>query len=125
MICGGIKDEDWQKIFERDMTLPLPRTIRGKVEVRRRDDNDPQLCCEGLKVEINGTVSPAEDKAETTVCPFGIVDSSGNFVVSMPERYCFKESVKIIISDPLSGRKQQFVKTASEIIESADELELV
>ena len=120
-----VLDEDWQKIFEQDMTLPLPRTIRGKVEVRRRDDNDPHLYCEGLKVEINGTVSPAEDKAETTVCPFGIVDSSGNFVVSMPERYCFKESVKIIISDPLSGRKQQFVKTASEIIDSADELELV
>lgn len=118
-------DEDWQKIFEQDITLPLPRVIRGEIEVRRRDKNEPHLFCEGLKVEINGTVSPAEDKAETTVCPYGLVDSTGNFVVSMPERYCFKESVKIIVSDPLTGRKQQFVKTASEIIDSADELELV
>lgn len=135
LFVDGVEDEiedtnskieaQWKDLFELDCVLPLPRVISGKIKIKSAIGNDKAVAYEGAKVEIDGFVSPSSDKSEATKNPYGITDANGRFFVTMPDRYCFKESVKIIVSDPVSQRKQEFVKSAAEIIASYEEREMV
>lgn len=113
----------WKDIFEMDCTLPLPKIISGYVKQRSIIANTKAQPFEGVNVEIDGVVSPAEDKTEAANNPSCITDANGRFMITMPERYCFKESVKIIISNQ-RGR-QEFIMNSTDVINAVKEKEVV
>lgn len=113
----------WKDLFEMDCILPLPKTISGTVKERSMNSNAEPIPFEGVKVEIEGIVSPAEDKTEAAENPSCITDSTGRFIITLPERYSFKETVKIIISN--SKGKQVFVKNSTEVINALEETDVV
>jgi len=128
-----VLDEPWADIFQLDCILPLPRSISGLVKIRTFDNNGKPkldefgeqivLPFDNAKVEIEGVVSPAEDKTEAAENPYCITDAAGRFIIALPERYCFKESVKIIISN--SQGRQEFIKNSSDIICKIEEYDFV
>ena len=113
----------WKDLFELDCILPLPKTISGTVKEKSMNSKDKPIPFEGVKVEIEGIVSPAEDKTEAVENPSCITDSTGRFIITLPDRYSFKETVKIIISN--SRGKQEFVKSSTEIINALEETDIV
>lgn len=113
-------DED---IFELDCVLPLPRLVSGKVRLKRAEDDGDGIAFTGVKVEIDGVVSPAEDKTEAAENPNCITDATGKFIITLPERYSFKETVKIIVSN--SRGRQEFIKNSTELINSMIESNIV
>jgi len=113
----------WKDLFELDCILPLPKTISGTVKEKSMNTKDKPIPFEGVKVEIEGIVSPAEDKTEAVENPSCITDSTGRFIITLPDRYSFKETVKIIISN--SRGKQEFVKSSTEIINALEETDIV
>ena len=114
----------WKDLFEFDCTLPLPRLVSGTVLYRTMalPNENPQPF-DGVKVEIEGIVSPAEDKTEAPQNPSCYTDAGGHFIITLPERYSLKETIKIIVSNA-SGR-QEFVKSASEFLAAVSEQKLV
>lgn len=113
-------DED---LFELDCVLPLPRLVSGKVRLKSAEDDGEGIAFAGVKVEIDGVVSPAEDKTEAAENPNCITDATGKFVIALPERYSFKETVKIIISN--AHGRQEFIKISTELINSMIESNMV
>ncbi len=100
--------------------LPLPRTISGKVYMRKADEkNQDKKPLPGVLVEIDGIVSPSDDKQEIDKKPSCLTDSRGKFILVMPDRYSLKETIKIIISQ--GSKKQEFIKNASEVLEAVEE----
>lgn len=114
----------WKDLFEFDCTLPLPRLVSGTVLYRTMalPNENPQPF-DGVKVEIEGIVSPAEDKTEAPQNPSCYTDAGGHFIITLPERYSLKETIKIIVSNA-SGR-QEFIKSASEFLAAVSEQKLV
>lgn len=112
-----------EDLIELDCVLPLPRLVSGKVILEKDSEENSEKPCSGLKVEIEGVVSPAEDKTEAAENPSCITDSTGKFIITLPERYSFKETVKIIISN--SHGRQEFIKNSTELINSMIESNMV
>ncbi|MDO5665892.1 MAG: DUF4332 domain-containing protein, partial [Bacteroidia bacterium] len=101
---------------EVEFALPLPQTISGSVKIRNSKDKNTENLnpLHGALVEISGVVSPSEDKTEADKNPSCITDGNGNFIIEMPDRYSFKETVTITISQ--GSNKQTFIKSASDIL---------
>ena len=96
-------------------TLPLPRKISGTVVRRSKDESDSaNTAFPGARVSVNGIVSPSDDKDEANENPSAITDGDGHFIIVLPERYSMKEAITITVAD--GPYKQEFVKSASEII---------
>ena len=113
----------WKDLFEYDCTLPLPKTISGTIKKRSIISNSQPTPFIGVKVEIDGVVSPAEDKTEAIKNPSCITDTTGHFIITLPERYNFKETVKIIISN--ARGKQEFIKNSADVISAVEENDIV
>lgn len=116
-MSGNIILEGLGFIDEVEERLPLPRIIKGTVLIKRysdtRSNGEPLV---GALVEIGGVVSPAEDKTEADKKPSCITGGDGRFTVVMPDRYSFKETITITISQ--GSNKQVFIKSASEILDA-------
>lgn len=106
--------------IDLDFTLPLPKKVSSFVYLKTKNGNVPY---DGVRVELDGVVSPAEDKVESFENPFCVTGVDGHFIITLPDRYCFKETVKIIIST--ENGKQYFVKNSSEIIDAVAECKFV
>lgn len=103
-----------------EYTLPLPRTASGTVFIKNADDLDEnKKVLPGVLVEVDGIVSPDQDKTEVNKKPRCYTDGRGKFVISMPDRYSLKEAITIIVSD--GAKKQKFLMTASDFINSVPE----
>lgn len=103
-----------------EYTLPLPRTASGTVFIKNANDLDEnKRALPGVMVEIDGIVSPDQDKTEVNKKPRCYTDGSGKFIISMPDRYSLKEAITIIVSD--RAKKQKFLMTASDFINSVPE----
>lgn len=113
----------WKDLFEYDCTLPLPKTISGTIKKRSIISNSQPTPFIGVKVEIDGVVSPAEDKTEAIKNPSCITDTTGHFIITLPERYNFKETIKIIISN--ARGKQEFIKNSADVINAVEENDIV
>ena len=108
-------------------TLPLPRKITGTVLYKKQSTKENLTKYQefgyapfvGAKVEIDGIVSPSDDQSEANKKPSCTTDSTGRFIIVLPERYSIKETVTITISK--GSNKQEFIKSASEIIASVSE----
>lgn len=108
-------------------TLPLPRKITGTVLYKKQSTKENLTKYQefgfapfvGAKVEIDGIVSPSDDQSEANKKPSCTTDSTGRFIIVLPERYSIKETVTITISQ--GSNKQEFIKSASEIIASVSE----
>ena len=112
-------------------SLPLPRKISGVVVIRKKDElidlsmKDDSVYYQGCKrlsgalVEIQGIVSPSDDLKEAVTSPSCVTDGTGRFVIVLPERYSMKETLTIVVS--VGSKRQEFIKTASEILESVEE----
>ncbi len=108
-------------------TLPLPRRITGTVLYKKQSTKENLSKYQefgyapfvGAKVEIDGIVSPSDDQSEANKKPSCTTDSTGRFIIVLPERYSIKETVTITISQ--GSNKQEFIKSASEIIASVTE----
>ncbi len=110
--------------------LPLPRRISGTVTIRKKNEIiDPKKTdsvyyrgctrLSGAMVEISGIVSPSDDQKEANVNPSCVTDGNGKFVIVLPERYSMKDTLTITISQ--GSNKQEFIKSAPEIIEAVKE----
>ena len=116
------------------ISLPLPRTISGRVVMRKKNeslkDAEPQR---GYKVTISGIANPACDKAEDDDDLHAFTDNNGAFVIVMPEKYNMQETIKFTISyhDCNNGssvttyeeginavKSTTFIKRASEIMKA-------
>ena len=95
-----------------EITLPLPKTIRGAVQLVSKGNTSP---FENVMVEISGIASPSSDKTENTGTIHTYTDANGEFIVIMPDRYNMQESITITFSQGI--RKQKFVLGASDIID--------
>ncbi|HFC8517968.1 TPA: DUF4332 domain-containing protein [Neisseria weaveri] len=103
---------------EIQYTLPLPNTLSGVVYIRSKDSADKRVF-PGVEVEISGIVSPAEDLKDLNKKLAAVTDSQGKFIITLPDKYSIKEVVTISISQ--GGRRQEFVKNASEILNAVQE----
>ena len=115
-------------------SLPLPRKISGYIVIRKKDElidisrNDSvylQGCrrLSGALVEIQGVVSPSDDLKEAVTSPSCVTDGTGRFVIVLPERYSMKETITIVVS--IGSKRQEFIKTASEVLESVEQHEIL
>lgn len=112
-------------------SLPLPRKISGVVTIRKKDEQinisrpDDSVYFQGCRrlsgalVEIQGIVSPSDDLKEASSNPSCVTDGIGRFVIVLPERYSMKDTITLVVS--VGSKKQTFIKTASEIIESVEQ----
>jgi len=107
--------------FLKDITLelPLPRVISGNLFMRKIGQKDfSKTFFPDALVEISGITCPSSDKTEGG-SPSGYADSEGRFRVFLPEGYNFQENIVITVA---KGRfKQNFIRSASEIIASVKE----
>lgn len=107
--------------------LPLPRRISGTVVYKTKNQQPDTVkypvygypAFPGAKVEIDGIVSPSDDQTEANIKPSCTTDSTGKFIIVLPERYSIKETVTITISQ--GSKKQSFIKSASEVINAVCE----
>lgn len=107
-----------------EYTLPLPRTASGTVFIKKADEPDEnKRCLPGVLVEIDGIVSPDQDKTEVNKKPRCYTDGNGRFIISMPDRYSLKEAITITISD--GNKRQKFLTTASDFIDSVPEQQIL
>lgn len=111
-------------------TLPLPRTISGRVRIE--DDststNISTMTGSGLLVSISGISNPAKDKDENEKDYSCYTDPNGKFTIAMPDRYNMQETITIsvsktndmtyAISGQSSSHKVQFVKQSSEVLKN-------
>lgn len=109
-IKNSLKD-----LLEIGFVLPLPRVLRGNVY--QASSHRP---CVGFDIELIGVVSATSNKDESDKNPCTITDGDGNFVIILPERYSFKEEVRLIIKDKVSKKSEEHCLTVSDIISSAD-----
>lgn len=97
-------------------SLPLPRLLVGKVVF----PGSAQNVCSGFRVEVEGVVSASTDKDESDKNPCCTTDSQGQFVIVLPERYSFKEVVKLLVTEPkmgsIEGRRQEYLMTVADIV---------
>lgn len=116
-IQQGISDikNSLKDILEIGFVLPLPRVLRGNVH--HASSSKP---CENFDVELVGVVSATSNKDESDKNPCAITDSDGNFVIILPERYSFKEEVRLVIRDKVSKKSEEHCLTVSDIISSAN-----
>ncbi len=110
-IKNSLKD-----ILEIGFVLPLPRVLRG--HVYHASSTRP---CADFEVELIGVVSATSNKDESDKNPCAITDSEGNFAIILPERYSFKEEVRLIVRDKVSRTSEEHCLTVSDIISSANE----
>ena len=121
-IQQGISDikNSLKDILEIGFVLPLPRVLRGNVYKVSSTANKPSPC-ENFDVELVGIVSATSNKDESDKNPCAITDSNGNFTIILPERYSFKEEVRLVIRDKVSKKSEEHYLTVSDIISSAGE----
>lgn len=119
-IQQGISDikNSLKDILEIGFVLPLPRVLRGNVYHASSPSLRP---CEDFEVELIGVVSATSNKDESDKNPSTTTDSEGNFAIILPERYSFKEEVRLIIRDKVSKKSEEHCLTVSDIITSANE----
>lgn len=103
-----------------EITLPLPKTIRGIVQLVSKGKISN---FENVMVEISGISSPSSDKTENTGTIHTYTDGNGEFIVIMPDRYNMQESITITFSQGI--RKQKFVLGASDIINHVTKQEVL
>ena len=99
-------------------TLPLPRSIHGRVVHRSKYSPAVPTALSDVNIEISGIVSPSDDKKESSENPNAMTDGDGRFIVALPEKYSVKEAITITVRD--GSYKQKFVRSASEIIASVE-----
>ena len=100
-----------------EIALPLPHTISGHVRMRKNGkllSDGTEL--DGLKVEIEGVASPAEEKKEDEANLYTYTEASGYFIMVLPDKYNVQSTITFTISR--GGCKQKFVKQASEILDN-------
>ena len=134
-IINKFNKDDGQKIDEGikyleniKPTLPLPRTISGRIEIvdNNKTQNNSTMANSGLLVSISGISNPAEDKEENVEDYSCYTDPDGKFTISMPDKYNMQETITISVSKKndmtyaiagqSSSHKVEFVKLASEIL---------
>ena len=102
--------------------LPLPRVLRGNVyDADASSTAGKPVPCENFDIELIGIVSATSNKDESDKNPCTKTDSNGNFVIILPERYSFKEEVRLIIKDKTTNKSEEHCLTVSDIISSANE----
>ncbi|MCR5527571.1 MAG: hypothetical protein K6F39_09405 [Lachnospiraceae bacterium] len=98
------------------IALPLPKTISGRVVMRKRDedleDAEPQM---GYKVTLTGIANPSSDKSEDDEDLHAYTDNDGKFVIVMPEKYNMQETVKFKVSVDESRNRVGTVETGSNV----------
>ena len=134
-IINKFNKDDGQKIDEGikyleniKPTLPLPRTISGRIEIvdNTKTQNNPITTNSGLLVSISGISNPAEDKEENEKDYSCYTDPNGKFTIAMPDKYNMQETITISVSKnndmtytnagQSSSHKVEFVKLASEVL---------
>lgn len=128
---GGIIQNGLRSLDNVPFVLPLPRIMSGNVVYKKlstkenfekyKDFGYTPLV--GAKVEIDGVVSPLTDQTELDLKPSCVTDSNGRFIIVMPEIYSLKDTITITISQ--GEYKQEFIKSASEVIDSVPEQKIV
>nr|WP_300006287.1 hypothetical protein [Tissierella sp.] len=115
---------------EIELTLPLPRTLRGTIYMLRSGETLPdnlnardEYALYDALVEVIGISSSSEDKTEDSSNPQGYTDSKGNFIIMMPDKYNMQEAVTIVISK--GSNKQKFILGASDIINHVDKQKIL
>lgn len=110
------ESSSWNKFtpcwIDFDFTLPLPKKVSGYIYKNAKKDP-----FEGVKVELEGIVCPNRDKSSGN--PFCVTGVDGRFIIVLPTRATFCETVKIIVSTKYGS--QTFVKNSTEIIDSLKE----
>ena len=109
-------------------TLPLPKTISGRIEIKANSNlpNKEAKPEGGLLVSISGISNPAEDKEENEKDYSCYTDPDGKFTIAMPDKYNMQETITISVSKKNdmtyaiagqnSSHKVEFVKLASEVL---------
>ena len=136
-IINKFNKDDGQKIDEGikyleniKPTLPLPRTISGRIEIvdNTKTQNNSTMTNSGLLVSISGISNPAEDKEENEKDYSCYTDPDGKFTIAMPDKYNMQETITISVSKKNdmtyanagqnSSHKVEFVKLASEVLKN-------
>ena len=109
-IQQGISDikNSLKDILEIGFVLPLPRVLRGNVyDADASSTAGKPVPCENFDIELIGVVSATSNKDESDKNPCTKTDSNGNFVIILPERYSFKEEVRLIIKDKTTNKSEE------------------
>ena len=126
---GKIIEEGLGFLNDVVLALPLPHTISGYVYMKEAGKNFPAQSEEDgdlppepdVLVEISGISSPSDDKTEEEKNPSAYTDSSGYFLIILPDKYNLQESITLTISR--DNNKQKFTKSALDVINSVPEQE--
>jgi len=112
-ICKALANLD-----DVQRSLPLPHTLSGSVKYKKTGHKNLEIAS-GYTIEVDGIVSPTADISQANLKPFATTDGEGKFIVVMPDRYCFKETVTFIIRK--GSYKQKFIKSTSDILSCVDQ----
>ena len=106
------------------LALPLPYAISGQVVMEKIDQTHGEyIGYGGVLVEISGISSSTTDKNDKEKIPSAYSDSEGKFRVILPEKLNLQEGIFITVSKGLW--KQKFLKSATDIINSVPQQEIL
>lgn len=104
--------------FLQDITisLPLPHSLSGKVEMINSTSNRSAHAKSGILVEIEGIANPSQEKSENKNKLSCVTDAEGKFFIVLPDKYQMQETITISLSQ--GSNKQEFIKQVSEILDN-------
>ena len=127
ILCEGLK-------FLQNITvaLPLPRTISGRLTMKKDLVSNQTVPMSGCKVQVSG-IADSKDPQPDDEDAFCYTDQDGFFMILMPERYNMKERITLTVSENQlqssrdmvsmsdaanSEHQMTFIRRASEIMDA-------